>query len=339
MTSIESRYMELIKTLKHTPIPKVYPVVSVILIIFILGTIFILTTVPWVQTAYGDGEVSTLDPMDRTQGISALISGQIQTWHVREGQKVKAGDPIVTLIDNDKELISRLENQLAAVEQQHQANLAAIEKTQVNLTRQKELLRQGLVSKRDVEAVEVNLENLKASAASTLGQISSVKISLSRQSVQTKRAPQDGTILRLMSAGPATLVSPGDVLASFIPEGVERAVVIKVSGLDGPLISEGRKVRLQFDGWPVFQFSGLPGVSLGTFGGVVDFVEPVADAQGLFNVWIKPDQADYPWPDESYVRLGSRVRAWVLLEEVKLGYELWRQLNNFPPKQGQVTNG
>jgi hypothetical protein len=55
-------------------------------------------------------------------------------------------------------------------------------------------------------------------------------------------------------------------------------------------------------------------------------------------VWIKPDQAEPPWPDERFVRFGSRARAWVLLEEVKLGYELWRQLNNFPPKQRQIPN-
>ncbi|MEC7359439.1 MAG: hypothetical protein VX914_05515, partial [Pseudomonadota bacterium] len=50
-----------------------------------------------------------------------------------------------------------------------------------------------------------------------------------------------------------------------------------------------------------------------------------------FNVWIKPDESDIPWPAESSARLGSRVKAWVLLEEVRLGYEMWRQLNNFPP--------
>jgi hypothetical protein len=31
------------------------------------------------------------------------------------------------------------------------------------------------------------------------------------------------------------------------------------------------------------------------------------------------------------VRFGSKARAWVLLDEVSVGYELWRQMNNFPP--------
>jgi hypothetical protein len=135
-----------------------------------------------------------------------------------------------------------------------------------------------------------------------------------------------------MSAGNATFVKAGDMLASFIPDGVVRSVVLNVNGLDAPLVTPGRHVRLQFDGWPVFQFSGWPSAAIGTFEGIVEFVEPIADANGNFRVWIRESTTDRPWPNDRYVRLGSRVKGWVLLEEVKLGYELWRQLNSFPPK-------
>lgn len=333
--SIEQRFLDNITTLGEMKIPKVYRIASGLLLLFIVLSVVVLYFTPWVQTAQGSGEVNTLDPRDRTQAISALVAGQIQTWHVREGQRVAAGDPIVTLIDTDKALVERLQNQLAATRQRHQANLSAVEKAESNLQRQRGLLAQGLVSQRDVEMVEIRLEDLRAKAASTEAAVSEISVSLARQSTQTKVAPQDGTILRLLSAGNATFVTPGDVLAWFIPDGVERSVVIKVSGLDAPLVTQGRKVRLQFEGWPVFQFSGWPGTAVGTFGGIVQFVEPVADERGRFNVWIKPDETDHPWPNENFVRLGSRVRGWVLLEEVKLGYEMWRQLNNFPPQQTQ----
>ena len=154
-----------------------------------------------------------------------------------------------------------------------------------------------------------------------------------RESLRTKIAPKDGTILRLLSSGTATYVKPGDVLASFIPNDTERYVVIRIRGLDASLVTAGRQVRIQFDGLPVIQFSGWPEMAVGTFGGLVDFVEPVASASGQFNVWVKPDpNAEHPWPSKQFIRLGSRVRAWVLLEEVQLGYELWRQLNQFPPR-------
>ncbi len=44
-----------------------------------------------------------------------------------------------------------------------------------------------------------------------------------------------------------------------------------------------------------------------------------------------PDPDDAPWPDERWLRQGVRTKGWVLLNEVKLYYELWRQLNGFPP--------
>jgi membrane fusion protein, adhesin transport system len=31
-----------------------------------------------------------------------------------------------------------------------------------------------------------------------------------------------------------------------------------------------------------------------------------------------------------FLRQGVRVKAWVLLDQVSLGYELWRRMNAFP---------
>ena len=331
MKSVEMRFMEKITTLDSLTLPSGSKVISGILITFISITIAILQLTPWIQTAQGSGEVSTLDPKNRTQAISALVGGQIKTWHVKEGDYVKAGDPIVTLIDRDKALVENLQTQLEATKQRHQANLSAVANGQKNLERQKALLAQGLVSARDVEMVEIRLQDLQAKAAKTVAEVSEISVSLARQSTLTKVAPQNGRMLRLLAAGNSTYVKAGDVLAQFLPDSEEREVMIKVNGLDAPLVHAGRKVRLQFEGWPVLQFSGWPETAVGTFGGIVEFIEPVADINGQFNVWIKEDKTEDPWPNNNYIRIGSRVKGWILLEEVKLGYEMWRQLNNFPP--------
>ena len=44
---------------------------------------------------------------------------------------------------------------------------------------------------------------------------------------------------------------------------------------------------------------------------------------------VTPDTADEPWPPQ--VRLGSGVHGWAMLDTVPLWFELWRQLNGFPP--------
>ena len=338
MTDFRSDYLAHLTTLSNLSLPSAQRLISALLISFIVVALALLWFVPWIQTAYGDGEVDTLNPNERIQAISALVSGQVKEWHVTEGQSVKAGDPIVTLVDADPALIERLENQIAAATQQRAAQQAALDTEENNLKRQLRLRDQGLASQRDIEKVSIDIQKIKAEIAKIDADINKLKVQKARQSLQTKVAPRNGTILRLLSSGNATFVKPGDIVASFIPEGVKRSVVLTVSGLDAPLITEGRSVRLQFEGWPIFQFSGWPDMGVGTFGGIVDFVEPVANAQGRFRVWIVPDPEMGDWPDERYVRLGSRVRGWILLEEVRLGYELWRQLNNFPPLNPQMVN-
>jgi hypothetical protein len=36
------------------------------------------------------------------------------------------------------------------------------------------------------------------------------------------------------------------------------------------------------------------------------------------------------WPDRRYLKQGVRANAWVIMDSVPLGYEIWRQLNGFP---------
>ena len=107
------------------------------------------------------------------------------------------------------------------------------------------------------------------------------------------------------------------------------SAALYVSGTDVPLLAPGRKVRLQFDGWPALQFSGWPSVAVGTFGGEIAVVDQVAGADGRYRVLVRPDPSDEPWPAQ--LRQGSGVLGWAMLDQVRLGYELWRRINGFPP--------
>jgi hypothetical protein len=53
---------------------------------------------------------------------------------------------------------------------------------------------------------------------------------------------------------------------------------------------------------------------------------------------VQPDIEEKEWPKQ--LRVGSGARSIMLLNDVPLGYELWRQLNGFPPEyyQGTLTN-
>ena len=129
--------METLKTLTPSSAGKV--AMAVILgIILVIGLALWFT--PWIQTASGFGIVNTVSPEDRRQAISALVPGQIEKWHVIEGQSVKAGDPIVTLRDQDSELVARLRAELQAKQQEKEAAEIALLAAEQDLERQETLL-------------------------------------------------------------------------------------------------------------------------------------------------------------------------------------------------------
>jgi multidrug resistance efflux pump len=147
-------------------------------------------------------------------------------------------------------------------------------------------------------------------------------------------APRSGYIQQWYGLAGSDTVKEGDQLFVIVPDTDELAVEMKVSGNDMPLLHEGDRVRLQFEGWPAVQFVGWPSVAIGTFGGKVNRVFPTDDGMGNFRVVVSPDnhfEREDGWPDNRYLRQGVRANGWVLLKQVPLGYEIWRQLNGFPP--------
>ncbi|WP_164100705.1 HlyD family secretion protein [Candidatus Laterigemmans baculatus] len=152
------------------------------------------------------------------------------------------------------------------------------------------------------------------------------------------RAPRDGKIFRLPVFERGQAVKEGDYLLTLVPDFTEPAVELWVAGNDMPLVRPGDHVRLQFQGWPAVQFSGWPSVAVGTFAGEVIQVDPADDGQGNFRVVVGPT-AEEDWPDDRYLRQGVRANGWVMLRTVSLGYELWRQMNGFPPVVAEDAKG
>lgn len=72
-------------------------------------------------------------------------------------------------------------------------------------------------------------------------------------------------------------------------------------------------------------------MAIGTFGGRIAFIDAASDNSGNFRVMVEPDPNEPAWPSTAYLRQGVSAKGWVLLAQVPVGFELWRQLNNFPP--------
>lgn len=381
-----------------------------------------LIFVPWQQSIDGTGRVVAFAPVERQQEIDAPIEGRVTRWYVREGSRVKKGEVLFELTDNDPDIIKRLQEEREAVvarrdaavsransiqarqkslesskvagiraaqsrvsmaqertraaKQTVEAARAALETAKLNIERQNKLMEQGLTSQRNVELAQLEavrtsteveralatlqaamgeelaleadrtrvehdlsaaIDDARATEASALAEeanaaaeLARLEVRLARQSTMEVKAPMEGTVLRLLSGQGNSFVKAGDPLLVLVPDTTERAVELWVAGNDMPLLAEGRPVRLQFEGWPAVQFTGWPSVAVGTFGGTVALIDSADDGQGKFRIVVRPDARE-PWPTGLYLRQGVRVNGWVLLEQVKLGYELWRRFNGFPP--------
>jgi multidrug resistance efflux pump len=142
-------------------------------------------------------------------------------------------------------------------------------------------------------------------------------------------APQDGYITQAIQSGIGETIKEGEEIISIMPSEYELAVEMYVNPMDIPLLKKHQHVQIQFDGWPSVVFSGWPGISYGTFGGEIVAIDNFISLNGKYRVLVAHDK-NYPkWPKE--IRLGAGANTMTLLNEVFVWYELWRQINGFPP--------
>ncbi len=275
-------------------------------------------------------------------------------------QKRRATESLLDTLERQNQTLSAVQKVVIPTAQQ---NLTTAE---LNYQRRKQLYEKGLISKRDLELAELdrvkadantvtagaeaalNIQDTESKIAQSyekLAQINSeiYKMDIDLANLQSRiaqrkiYAPLDGQITRLHAIGTAQTVKAGEQIAVIVPESYDQAVEIFVPDYFASLVSVGRKVRLQFAGWPAFQFAGWPAARVGTFAGEVAVIDAYSQDSGRFRILVKPDHKrikaskDEPWPDSNILRPGTKALGWVLLDEVPLWFEFWRILNGFPP--------
>ncbi len=433
-----------------------------LIVLFIVALPPLLALAPWTQTVHGSGRAIAFNPVQRPQFIVSPIEGRVKKWYVVEGDKVKAGQLIAELVDNDPRRLERLQEQellalqrmaladgrvvdqrnrlrfveeerdilldeadarIAQAEAQLLVFLQELERAKADLVRSElsfnrakklnEDPKGAVVPKDQVEEAQRILDLAKAQVllvdarivfqtkairqtqlqkastdtrtnaniqselaaqkgaasdqASVRQQYNVIRTDVERQQNQYIPAPSDGTVFRLLANAEAggQLVRPGERLAVLVPDVKAMAALSEVQkagfaalggglgyggvtaltagkypgivaelfidGNDLPLVRKGDRVRVQFEGWAAVQFAAYPEAATGTFEGRVYLVDPTSDNHGQFRILVEPDSDGPPWPDEEFLRQGVRAQGWALVQEVRLGYELWRLLNGFPP--------
>jgi multidrug efflux pump subunit AcrA (membrane-fusion protein) len=170
--------------------------------------------------------------------------------------------------------------------------------------------------------------------ASTEADVSKLQSIYSSYDVRNKlyyiTAPQHGQIAKAKKAGVGEMVKEGEMVVEIIPQNIHFAVEMFVSPMDLPLISKGQQVQFVFDGFPAIVFNGWPAATYGTFSGTVTSIENNVSSNGKFRVLVAEDSTNKHWPKQ--LRLGGGAQGIALLKNVPVYYELWRNINGFPPE-------
>lgn len=178
------------------------------------------------------------------------------------------------------------------------------------------------------------IETNKGEVAKLSNQVTNYSI---RNGMYYILAPQSGQVIQSKKAGIGEIIKDGEELLTIVPQSPNYAVEVFVRPVDLPLIAPGQSIRFIFDGFPAIVFAGgWPEQSYGTFSGKILVVENAINPNGLFRVIVQEDARYKKWPKQ--IKIGAGVKGIILLNDVPLWYELWRNINGFPPDFYQAKN-
>ncbi len=144
-------------------------------------------------------------------------------------------------------------------------------------------------------------------------------------------AKKDGYVIRIFNNDKDKYIKRGEKILHFAPTVTKKALLLKVSDFNMPLIKEGLPVRLMFYGWPALQVSGWPKIQYGSFAGKIVKVEKISHDKGFYYAYVLETKKE-PWPIGDNLRVGSQATVWVRLSTVPIWYQIWRLMNALPPK-------
>jgi membrane fusion protein, adhesin transport system len=266
---------------------------------------------------------------------AAKINYDIASEQFNRAKKMNTdGLMSLTEFENRKLTMQRTEAQKIAAENQLLSSRNEVLNAQVELISLQAQFRSA-ISKAESDKFSTMSNMFDAEGMVTKLQNQFVNYSI-RSGYYYITAPQNGIVTNFISSGIGEIVKEGEEMLTIMPAYINLAVEMYVRPIDLPLIKINHRVRIQFDGWPAIVFSGWPNASYGTYGGRVFAIDNFISENGFYRVLIQPDPGQPEWPDA--LRVGAGTYSMLLLNDVPIWYELWRQLNGFPPDYYQGTS-
>jgi multidrug resistance efflux pump len=265
---------------------------------------------------------------DSSELVAAEVDFKIAKEQLTRGKQMFS-QGVISMVEyekrtaqNNKALAVLTEKQQKLLNSKQEINILKIE---INSIRQ-EANDKIFKSRSDIASSRSEIANTSGEVAKNKNVLANY---ISRGNQKWLIAPQDGQIIKAKKSGINEIVKEGEMIVEMVPTNIDHAAELFIEPMDLMLINPGQKIRMIFDGFPTIVFSGWPENSYGTFAGEISMIENNKNENGKFRILVVPDDQQKIWPKE--LKTGTGAKGFALLKTVPVWYELWRQINGFPP--------
>jgi HlyD family secretion protein len=217
-----------------------------------------------VESSIANTRAGTIESCQRTK-MSTIIGGRIEVLAVKEGDRVKKGQLLMQIWNDDIKAQERLAQ--AALETSRKRVVEACtlaDSAEREVKRQMELHRQGFISANAIDTARAAADARMASCATARSDVAQADANVRLARVQQGRtvliAPFDGTVAKIVGeVGEYSTPSPPGVPTPPAIDLIDESCVYvqaPMDEVDAPKIREGQFVRITLDALPGRSFSG-----------------------------------------------------------------------------------
>jgi HlyD family secretion protein len=217
-----------------------------------------------VEASVANTRAGTVEACQRTK-LSTIAGGRIELLTVKEGDKVRKGQLLMRLWNDDQRAeLAYARAQLATARRRVAEACTLAELAQRDLKRQEQLFQQGFISEGALDTLRAQTDARLAICATANSDIAQAQARLDLVGTASQRtvlvAPFDGTVAKIVGevGEYSTPSPPGVAMPPAIDLIDESCLYVKapMDEVDAPKVSVGQPVRITLDALPGRGFAG-----------------------------------------------------------------------------------
>ena len=217
-----------------------------------------------VESSIANTRAGTVEACQRTK-LSTIIGGRIELLNVKEGDRVKKGQLLMKLWNDDQQAQSSLaQTQVVTARQRVVEACAQATNAEREAARQTSLREKGFVSSSREESARTEAEARRASCDAAKADVAQFQAKVSATRVEQGRtvlyAPFDGTVAKIVGeVGEYSTPSPPGVQTPPAIDLIDDSclyIKAPMDEVDAPKITAGQPVRISLDALPKQSFAG-----------------------------------------------------------------------------------